>query len=285
MSKSRAWCFTVNGDLREEPYINFGETNRVRYGVWQLESAPTTDSLHLQGYVEFVNAVRRRTVQQVLGYPTAHVEPRKGSREQAIEYCKKCETRRAGPWEYGSLPRQGERKDLYEVAELIESGAGIQEVRSLAPVQYIRYRRGIEALCFASCRERSQLFRKLEVYVLYGDAGAGKTRHAVESAGDAYYILDQSGGDRVWFDGYEGEPVLLIDDFYGWIKYGFLLRILDGYQLRLEVKGGFTYALWTKVFITSNKHPQEWYSQGLSPALKRRITKITHFSNLVNNGL
>ena len=124
-------------------------------------------------------------------------------------------------------------------------------------------------------KKQSKQFRNVQVEIYVGEAGSGKTRKAIEEAGDDYYILDQS--ERVWFDGYDYEKTLIIDDFYGWIKYGQLLRILDGHQYRCEIKGGFKYAAWTKVIITSNAQPNEWYQKGLTPALQRRISNITRF--------
>ena len=120
--------------------------------------------------------------------------------------------------------------------------------------------------------------RSVLVLVYWGDSGTGKTRKAIEDSGSDFFILDQ--GERVWFDGYDGEKTLIVDDYYGWIKYGMLLRILDGHPYRAEIKGGFRWALWTRVIITSNKKPEDWYQQGLTPALKRRITKVVHFAQL-----
>ena len=34
---------------------------------------------------------------------------------------------------------------------------------------------------------------------------------------------------------------------------------LDGYQLRLPIKGGHTYAYWNKVYITTNKPWENWH--------------------------
>ena len=54
------------------------------------------------------------------------------------------------------------------------------------------------------------------------------------------------------------------------------MRLLDGYKLQLPIKGGFTYARWRRVIITSNDHPDDWYKKyDLShPQFNRRIDKI-----------
>ncbi len=116
--------------------------------------------------------------------------------------------------------------------------------------------------------------------VIWGEAGSGKTRMAVENNPN-HYMLSVPQAGNLWWDGYEGEDVLIIDDFYGGIQYALLLRILDGYQLRIPIKGGFTYALWTKIIITSNKDPREWYQRGYTKALARRINKISHIQDAI----
>ena len=59
----------------------------------------------------------------------------------------------------------------------------------------------------------------------------------------------------VWFDGYAGEKILLIDDFEPkGIKRSYLLRMVDIYPFMGQVKGGHVVAEWDYVFITSNHH-------------------------------
>ncbi len=73
-----------------------------------------------------------------------------------------------------------------------------------------------------------------------------------------------------------GETEILIDDYYGWIKYYYFLRLMDGHQVRIPKKGGHDWAEWTTVWITSNKEPEEWYQFGMTEALDRRITGVYH---------
>jgi len=85
-------------------------------------------------------------------------------------------------------------------------------------------------------------WRRVSVLSLVGPTHTGKTRMAVkmltELVGeDEIYTLDASNNTNTWWDGYCGQKAVIIDDFYGWIKYGHFLRVLDGYKIRLEVKG------------------------------------------------
>lgn len=104
----------------------------------------------------------------------------------------------------------------------------------------------------------------------------------MEMIGDGWdwFKLEHPGGHMVWWDGYEGQSLLILDDFTGWIPLTQLLNILDGYPMTLNVKNGRTMANWTTVVITSNLHPRDWYSKDVMAhhdhgrALKRRIDEL-----------
>lgn len=244
--------------------------DKCDYLIHGEEVYPKTGNIHWQSYAEFPNGITRKTVKRRFQDETCHIEPRYGTQEDAIKYCKKD-----GKWEeFGEKKKQGERTDLECVAHRLLEGTSIREIAEENPTLYCKYRNGLKDLAGWGQQDASKEFRSIYTEVLWGDAGTGKTRKAIEDSDD-YYILDMSANDAVWFDGYTGQKTLIIDDFYGWIKYGYLLRLLDGYQQRLPVKGSFTYARWNKVFITSNKHPKDWYHEGLTPALTRRISQIT----------
>lgn len=273
----RHWCFTLFVEDEKDYETLVVAEGLIRFAVWQLERCPESQRLHIQGYIEYTRSVRMGTVKQALG-ESVHLEQRLGTREQAIEYCRKDDSRVRGPWTTGSDNlSQGKRTDLDSIALCIREGGSLDDVVEEYPSQYIRYRRGIEALYHRRARLRGSQWRDVTVLVYHGDAGTGKTRRAISECVGGFFILDQ--GERVWFDGYEGQCTLIIDDFYGWIKYGQLLRLLDGHPYRCEIKGGFTWALWTRVVITSNKAPADWYAQGMTDALERRINEIVHFEN------
>jgi len=71
---------------------------------------------------------------------------------------------------------------------------------------------------------------------------------------------------------------IIIDEFYGWIPWAFLLRLLDVYPLQLPVKGGFVPAHYDRVYITSNKSPLDWYTKekvgSFAPLLRRIDTCV-----------
>jgi len=261
-----------------EPIFPEGKCDYLIVG---RETCPSTGTIHWQAYAEFDNPVTMATIKKRFKDNTVHISEKYPDSTQydCITYCKK-----EGEFkEYGNKKNQGQRTDLERIAKgLVEATLTLEDVMVEDPELYCKYRNGLKDLSALGCKNASKEFRKINTEVYVGDAGTGKTRKAIEENPN-YYILDMASDDKVWFDGYNGESTLIIDDFYGWIKYGQLLRLLDGYQCRLNVKGSFTYARWTKICITSNKNPKDWYEKGLTPALKRRLTKIIHFERSLDS--
>ena len=95
--------------------------------------------------------------------------------------------------------------------------------------------------------------------------------------------MSSPDSNTVWWDFYDGEKAIIIDDFYGWIKPHELYRICDRYKYKVAFKGGFHYAQWLYVFITSNSDPSKFYKEETMKRLDetayyRRFHNIYEFS-------
>nr|WAE42521.1 MAG: replication associated protein [Cressdnaviricota sp.] len=266
---SKYWCFTSYEDDPPE----FSD-HHMTYLVWGLEICPDTGREHWQSYVEFKIRKRFSAVKKMLG--PHHLEARKGTAEEASMYCKED-----GAWEeFGKLSYtcQGRSEALGEAIRTITEGGTLKKIAEIAPVAIVCYHRGLEKLI--KLREPDvPAWRNVEVEVHWGATGTGKTRQAMEKFPDLYrFRISESGGE--WWDGYEGQDVVLIDDFASDIRLTSLLQTLDGYRLPLWIKGGQTMARWTRVIITSNLDPATWYPHGNpehKAALARRITSTKKY--------
>lgn len=121
MQGYRNWCFT---SFREEDHP-FDMTDRMNFLVFQREVCPETKKGHWQGYVEFIKVTSLKMAKKELGDSKIHLEPRKGTQEQAIKYCQKEESRKEGmsPFFFGQPKKQGARNDLDNMCEAILYGA------------------------------------------------------------------------------------------------------------------------------------------------------------------
>lgn len=128
---------------------------------------------------------------------------------------------------------------------------------------------------------------EVKVVVYWGATGTGKTWTAVHENPDDCFIANcpNTKGATFWFDGYDGESILILDDFdNAYCSEAYLKRLLDHYKLQVQIKGGHVWACWTKVIITSNYAPRHWYPDVPNQApidhapLQRRISEIRQYT-------
>lgn len=264
MPNVRHWCATF---FTEPKRIN--EKN-LRYIIVGKEICPNSNRDHWQCYLEFRDPVSMKYIKNLFDDKTIHLEKRNGTREQARDYCKKENNyKEFGVWATG----QGFRTDLADITTEIVNGKRINEIMIENPTIYCKYRNGLKDIQATIDKKNSKEFRKVEVEVISGPTGCGKTRKAMENA--SYKI---EGSQLDWWDGYDMDETIVIDEYSNDIKITRLLNFLDGYQLRLPIKGGFTYAGYTKVYITTNLRKEELHPTAKKAhldALFRRITKWT----------
>lgn len=175
------------------------------------------------------------------------------------------------------------RSDLAGMFKRLKEGASDLELFEEMPELAFKYQRGISAARAAVLPVRDpERAPVIEIY--WGDSGTGKTRKAVSDHPDAYIVTRPREKGALWWDGYNGQKTVIVDEFYGWIQYDFILRLLDRYPLRVEVKGGTVNMSATHFIITSNQPWRDWYPNVEDKsALERRIKefgKVTHFVKL-----
>lgn len=173
---------------------------------------------------------------------------------------------------------QGTRTDLHAFRDAVKRGAPDTELFDDHLPCVAKYPR-LETRVRASClKEQSREFRTVTTTVLWGPGGTGKTKKALyddDGKRKDVYVVPKTDNLKWWND-YAGEDTILINDFYGGCKFGRFLDLLDGHSLQLEIKGGHTYACYTKVYITSNVHPDDWYvdHSTADAEMARRLTEI-----------
>lgn len=86
--RCRKWCFTLNNYTTQDisNLISIFKDKKIKY-IFGEEIAPSTNTIHLQGYLEFLNPVVFETIKNYL--PKAHIECSKGSLIDNFNYCSK----------------------------------------------------------------------------------------------------------------------------------------------------------------------------------------------------
>ncbi len=296
-------CFTLNNPT--EP-IQWNE-EKMHYLVYQEEIAPNTGTHHFQGYVELKKPTRLGPLKALLTgdkKSPIHVEKRRGAQEQAIDYCKKEESRKPGTnlVEHGTpkanRPGQGKRNDIVEFRNAIveESKNKRDLIFDDQHINTIARHKHLYDTINNSTRPKKP--HPAKIILLIGDAGLGKTRYVMDKHRDdpSFYALPVSNG-TLWFDDYDRHKTVLIDDFAGRtsaVKLDTILKILDPWNpQKLPYKGGHCWWNPETVYITTNIPPSEWYEWNTKtdmhgqpmgrgrvnqyPALARRFYKVLTF--------
>lgn len=273
LPSQRAWVFTLN-NFTPDDIEKLKHLTDVKYMVFQ-EELSRNQTPHLQGYIEFKRTHRMKWIKERTS-ERIHLEKRRGTRDEARDYCMKPGGKNLveiGDFDIG----HGHRTDIDKVKEcfaLLDAGKRPCDLLESHPWTVCRYINQINTYMFLQS-QKQDAFRRVLVTLITGETGVGKTRYVYEreSPNDLFILCNDSAG-TTWWDGYTNQDAILLDDFYGWIKWGYLLRILDGYPLRVPIKGSHVFVNFTRVYITSNTWPSSWYNKvtdGQYHALARRI--------------
>lgn len=256
---SRAWCFTLN-NWTEEEYEALKKYKCDYIVIGKEIGAEGTP--HLQGYIEFSGGKRFSTLKKA--FPKVHWEPRKSTAEKAAAYCKKD-----GIFiEIGEKKTQGHRTDLDEAVVILQSGGTLKDVAEALPKTYIKNTKGLTLYAAEITEHRTT---KPYVEWRYGDTGLGKTYYCVNKH-KSHYIKDGSK----WWDGYNHQEAIIIDDFNNNFDTKDLLRLLDKYGYQGEIKGGYVKITSPYIYITCDRPPEEFWAEKDLAQILRRIDKIVH---------
>lgn len=263
MSKYARWSFTQFDTSFDYSKL----ANESSYLIVGKEICPDTKKEHHQCYVEFSSKRYFNGIKKLL--PTAHIEASKGGPEANKKYCSKDNN---VILEIGTPFKQGVRTDLKKAKEMITSGATLEDIID-EDANYQTMRASELIMKFKEPKRNW----KPEVFWYWGPTGCGKTRTAYEEAGDRVW---ESGKTLKWWDGYDAHEDIIIDDFRPYFcEFAELLRILDRYPYRVEVKGGTRQLRARRIWITCPKPPDKVY-EGTSEdvhQLVRRISVIKFF--------
>lgn len=263
MSKYRRWCFTLNN-----PEVVNYDSWKAAYIAVGLETAPSTGTLHHQGYVRFTNPRALDGVRMLL--PTAHWEAARASEDACSVYCLKGGNVvvHSGDKAVG----QGKRSDLAIARECVQSGENMRQIAA-------------KVNSFQGIRAGELLLKYLEpgrnfkptVWWFYGPTGVGKSFAAKTLLPNAWW----SGKNHQWFEGYDAHEEVIFDDARGdFSPFHILLRLLDENPYRIENKGGSRQFLARRIILTSPLPPHRFYRDRSGEDLQqlgRRIDHIVHF--------
>lgn len=271
-ARSRNYVFTLNNPTEEDQDTVYGLHTidpHVVYAVVGMEVG-ASGTPHYQGFLCFSQPKSLKQLREI--FDKAHYEPKRGTFQQAADYCKKD----GNYYEWGTLPMDQDKrgaagKDAFEemmreTIELVRAG-NYKDIHAVMTTH-------IRACEYRILKEQQQMRNLLTLdgdmeHVWYwGPAGTGKSLKARTENPGCYLKMCNK-----WWDGYNGEDVVLIEDFDK--NHNVLVHHMkiwaDRYAFKAEVKGGCIDIRPKKIIVTSNYAPEEiWHDLAdLEPILRR----------------
>jgi len=261
--RGRGWCFTLNNYTPEEvTALHAVPYSYLIYGKEIGESG----TAHLQGYLHFTNTKKFQQVKSLLGI-RYHLERRKGTLQQAIEYCKKD----GEFFEFGTKPLNGKEKGQAEkdrwtrILTLAKQGK-VDELQREYPKEAVLHGPRLLALHEP---ERKPIDGPLSHEWWVGPTGTGKSRLLWELYPEHYAKTLNK-----WWDGYKFEDVVVIEEWAprNECTASFLKVWADRYAFTCEVKGAMLPMIRPKkLIILSNYTIEQCFPQkeDCDPLLRR----------------
>lgn len=212
---------------------------------------------HIQGYFEVPNPRVVGGLSKAL--KCAHLEPRNGTRDQAITYCKK--DGKFLEW-YATPdqppPGQGARTDLKELVSAIRDGLKVDDIVIENPAIYHQYGRTFNKVEDLAMRRKYRTEMTTCIWY-WGPTGVGKSHVAFDGySPTTHYVYPNDNG---WWDGYAQQEVVILNDFRGEIPYNEMLQMIDKYPHWVRRRGREPLPFTTKHVIVTSALPPNYVYQ------------------------
>lgn len=265
------WCFTLNNYTSTEE--DLVKNIQCRYLVFGKETAPTTGTPHLQGFLILPKRARMRTVKSL--FPErVHLEQAKGSSLQASTYCKK----EGNFFEKGECPKDPGTTGI-ERWDAARKAAEEGRFDDIPSDLWSRHMSNFMKMAILKQVNPAPV-DILDFHWWTGETGTGKSSTA-RSQNPGYYekMINK------WWDGYTDQKTVLIEEWCPMdpsaerIMGTYLKRWCDHHPFMAEFKGYAKSIRPSKIIITSNYTMEDcFHDQNILVPLKRRI-RVTHFHN------
>ena len=273
-TRSRKWLITINNPIEknfgeEQLYLHISAISDFLYSCYSYETGGEEHTYHVHIFMMFKNARQFNSMQKK--FPGAHLDMAKGTAQQNRDYIRKegkylnsekhltshIETFR----EFGECPieEQGARNDNKVLYELIEDGYTDNEIITYNP-NYINQLDKIPKIRSAILEDKySKTIRNVDVTYIWGDSGSGKTSYVAKKYGyeNIYRITDYLHP----FDNYNGQNVIVFEEFRSQLRIYNMLNYLDIHPCILPCRYANKHACYTKIYIITNIPLEQQYTE------------------------
>lgn len=284
MTRVRAYCFTWN-NYPEDAFEKLRSLDTI-YILATKEVAPETGTPHLQGYCYFPNGKTITAVTRLL--PGCHITQARGTAAQNYQYCTKTrpEDQAAGipaspiglelgqrPMDQAEKGRKG--KEFWDDVVVKAKAGRLDEIDSNV---YVTQYNTLKRIAVDHMQKPDRLEHSDHLWI-YGSTGVGKST-AVHDKYPDVYLKDLTQ----WWDGYQGEDIVLVDDMDPYHK-GLARHFKlwgDRLPFHCQSKGSANTIRPKRVIVTSQYTPEQvWDDEETLAAIQRRF-RLVHKVSLAS---
>lgn len=290
--RSRAWAITWWDD---QPIVF--NPDQMRYLLQAPEICPDSGKHHYQSYVVWNNdktlSASLKNLKPFVIHP--RLTSCLGSFQENLDYIR-------GPYgpklingiskekpfnpkwtEYGDKPSQGARGDLKLLKDQIVSGeSSVNKIVIERPDMYHQYGRTLHKIEDLVQRKtwRTEMTKGLWIW---GPTATGKSHTAFEGYSEETHYLYED--DKGWWDAYEGQETVIMNDFRGDIAFNTLLKIVDKWPHKVSRRGREQAQFVSKkVIITSSLPPHKIYKNRYIEDDMKQLYRRFEIKDLTNYG-
>ena len=277
--RARTWAFTISKPTElQMVHIENLQEPKFKWFICAIEKGDINENMHLQGSFSLKNASTWSAVYKLLNLKGGdYLSEQKSSQVTNVLYCSKG-IQSHEEWEIdgvdgenygvdfyplkviGDLPQLGESKvnQWDDIRQAIENGWSDLEICAKWPAEGIRCQAHIAKYRLLWDRKHAD-WREVQTLYVWGSTGTGKTRAITQKYGysNCYRITNYNSGA---FDMYDGQDVVIFEEFRSSFKLEMMLNYLDGHPVELPCRYANQLMKATKIFIITNIPLKEQYT-------------------------
>lgn len=263
------WCFTINNPDGTDDAQLRAIVPHVEYLIFGKEVGES-GTPHYQGFLILKNKQRMSYVKKLL--TRAHLERRRGTPQQAIDYCKKdgdyAEIGQYSQYDPGSR----EKSRWTSVYEQVKSGDSLAKIIETSPnlIPYVNSLSRVQR----ELKVKPAFDGERAVAILWGPPKTGKTSRFFQKYGrENCYVVNLD--DKNPFDDYDYEENIIVEDLKPMHhSVDLIKRLITTDLLVVPSRYNNKPCSWRRVLITSNFNSDSWWIQ--DPDREKVMSRIDH---------